>query len=101
MGSSHYKFTGKYRDTESGLDYFGARYYANVMGRFMSPDWAAKPVTVPYAEFGDPQSLNLYSYVRNSPIARVDADGHMAVMFTGTGVGLRWGLRGQQRDGRR
>lgn len=53
----------------------------------MTPDWDGKPVTVPYAEFGDPQSLNLYAYVRNSPIARVDADGHMAVMFTSTGVG--------------
>src|SRR5271156_6160790 len=29
--------TGKERDTESGLDYFGARYYGNSMGRFMSP----------------------------------------------------------------
>jgi len=56
------------------------------MGRFMSPDWAAKPVTVPYAEFGDPQSLNLYSYVRNSPIARVDADGHMIVGFSPNGI---------------
>jgi RHS repeat-associated protein len=74
--NNHYKFTGKERDTESGLDYFGARYYANVTGRFMSPDWAARPTSVPYAEFGDPQSLNLYSYVRNSPIVRVDADGH-------------------------
>jgi len=74
--NNHYKFTGKERDTESQLDYFGARYYANITGRFMSPDWAAKPTSVPYAEFGDPQSLNLYSYVRNSPIVRVDADGH-------------------------
>jgi RHS repeat-associated protein len=31
-------FTGKERDTESGNDYFGARYYASSMGRFMSPD---------------------------------------------------------------
>jgi RHS repeat-associated protein len=75
--NNHYKFTGKERDTESGLDYFGARYYTNATGRFMSPDWAAKPTSVPYADFGDPQSLNLYSYVRNSPIVRVDADGHM------------------------
>ncbi len=74
--NNHYKFTGKERDAESGLDYFGARYYANTSGRFMSPDWAGAPTTVPYAEFGDPQSLNLYSYVRNSPIVRVDADGH-------------------------
>jgi RHS repeat-associated protein len=31
-------FTGKERDTESGNDYFGARYYASSMGRFMSPE---------------------------------------------------------------
>ncbi|MGH9566248.1 MAG: RHS repeat-associated core domain-containing protein, partial [Candidatus Angelobacter sp.] len=77
------KFTGQYRDTESQLDYFGARYYSNVMGRFMSPDWAAKPVTVPYAEFGDPQSLNLYGFVGNSPVNRVDADGHSFAGFDG------------------
>jgi RHS repeat-associated protein len=29
-----YKFTGKERDTESGLDNFGARYNASTMGRF-------------------------------------------------------------------
>jgi RHS repeat-associated protein len=76
--NNHYKMTGKERDTESGLDYYGARYYGSSMGRFMSPDWAAKPATVPYAEFGDPQSLNLYSFTRNSPIIRVDGDGHDA-----------------------
>ncbi len=81
--NNHYKFTGKERDSESNLDYFGARYYANVIGRFMSPDWAAKPTSVPYAEFGDPQSLNLYSYVRNSPIVRVDADGHSYASWNG------------------
>jgi RHS repeat-associated protein len=70
------KFTGQYRDGESQLDYFGARYYSNTIGRFMSPDWAAKPTTVPYAKFGDPQSLNLYSYVENGPVNRIDADGH-------------------------
>lgn len=63
--SNHYKFTGKERDTETQLDYFGARYYSNGLGRFVTPDWAAKATAVPYAEFADPQSLNLYSYVRN------------------------------------
>jgi hypothetical protein len=33
--------TGKERDTESGNDYFGARYYASSMGRWLSPDWSA------------------------------------------------------------
>jgi len=77
------KFTGKYRDGESQLDYFGARYYSNVNGRFMSPDWAAKPTTVPYAKFGDPQSLNLYSYVENGPVNQIDADGHSIALNDG------------------
>jgi len=73
---NNYKFTGKERDSESGLDEFGARYYGSSLGRFMTPDWAAKPTTVPYANFGDPQSLNLYAYVDNAPPIRVDAVGH-------------------------
>ena len=72
----NYKFTGKERDSESDLDNFGARYYASTMGRFMTPDWALKPIAVPYAKFGDPQTLNLYAYVENSPLNRIDADGH-------------------------
>jgi len=72
----HFKFTGKERDTETGLDYFGARYYASTMGRFMSPDWAATATAVPYADFGDPQTLNLYGYVRNNPLSHADGDGH-------------------------
>jgi RHS repeat-associated protein len=74
--SQNYKFTGKERDTESDLDNFGARYYASTTGRFMTPDWALKPIDVPYAKFGDPQTLNLYTYVENSPLNRIDADGH-------------------------
>lgn len=73
---SHYKFTGKEHDSESGLDYFGARYFGSNLGRFMTPDWSAKPQGVPYAVLDDPQSLNLYAYVRNNPLNRTDADGH-------------------------
>jgi RHS repeat-associated protein len=69
-------FTGKERDSESGNDYFGARYYASTMGRFMSPDWSAKEEPVPYAKLDDPQTLNLYSYLWNNPLAGADADGH-------------------------
>jgi hypothetical protein len=46
------------------------------LGRFITPDWSAVPVPVPYADLTDPQSLNQYSYVRNIPTSRVDADGH-------------------------
>jgi len=72
----HYKFTGKERDAESGLDFFGARYYGSAMGRWLSPDWAAKPEAVPYSKLDNPQSLNLYSYVENKPLSQVDPDGH-------------------------
>jgi RHS repeat-associated protein len=56
---SAYKSTGKERDTESGNDDFGTRYYASSMGRFLSPDWSAKIMPVPYAKLDNPQSLNL------------------------------------------
>lgn len=72
-----YKFTGKERDSESGLDYFGARYYGSALGRFTSPDWSANPEPVPYATLSNPQSLNLYSYVLNNPLSKPDLDGHV------------------------
>jgi len=71
-----FKFTGKERDTESGLDDFGARYYTSQFGRFMTPDWSASPVLVPYADLGNPQTFNLYSYVANNPLNTVDPEGH-------------------------
>jgi RHS repeat-associated protein len=82
---SRYKFTGKERDSESGLDNFGARYDSSQYGRFMTPDWSAKPMGVPYADFGGPQSLNLYAYVRNNPLSRVDRDGHYEENASGCG----------------
>ncbi len=70
------KFTGKERDSESGLDYFGARYYGSGLGRFTGPDWSAKPTPVPYAVLANPQTLNLYQYMRNNPLGGADQDGH-------------------------
>jgi hypothetical protein len=46
------------------------------MGRWMSPDWSDSPESVPYAVLADPQTLNLYGYVRNNPVGHADADGH-------------------------
>jgi len=74
--ATEHHFTGKERDTESGNDYFMARYYTSALGRFTSPDWSAKVMPVPYALMGDPQSLNLYAYVANNPVTHVDPDGH-------------------------
>lgn len=70
------QFTGKERDAETGLDYFGARYLSSAQGRWMSPDWSATPQPIPYADLRDPQTLNLYGYVRNNPTGSADADGH-------------------------
>ncbi len=64
------QFTGKERDAETGLDYFGARYYSGAQGRFTSPD----PKLFPDAVY-DPQSWNKYGYVRNNPLRLVDPDG--------------------------
>lgn len=63
-------FTGKEKDAESGLDYFGARYFSGAQGRFTSPD-------KPFADQDthDPQSWNLYSYTRNNPLKYVDRTG--------------------------
>ncbi|HET7108059.1 MAG TPA: RHS repeat-associated core domain-containing protein [Candidatus Acidoferrum sp.] len=64
-------FTGKERDSESGLDDFGARYYSSPMGRFASVD----PIWVKIDRLVDPQRLNLYAYGRNNPLVFVDPDG--------------------------
>lgn len=76
VSPSDMQFTGKQRDSESGLDYFGARYYNSTGGRFMSPDWSAKGEPVPYAKLDNPQTLNLYSYDHNDPLSLIDPDGH-------------------------
>jgi len=70
------RYTNKERDTETGNDYMFARYYNSATGRFLSPDWSAKIEPVPYAKLGDPQSLNLYSYVLNNPMDKTDPNGH-------------------------
>ncbi len=69
-------YTQHERDSETNNDYFGARYYASSMGRYMSPDWSEDSDTVPNAEFANPQTLNLYSYGGNSPLINGDPDGH-------------------------
>lgn len=66
-------FTGKPRDVESGLDYFGFRSYSNNLCRWISPDQ-------PFADnqVEQPQSWNLYGYVRNRPLSMIDPAGEAA-----------------------
>jgi RHS repeat-associated protein len=65
------KFTSKERDNETGLDYFLARYYSNMQGRFTGVD----PITITEKRQHDPQQINLYVFVRNNPLKFVDSDG--------------------------
>jgi len=65
------KFTGKERDSESGLDYFGARYYGSALGRFTGPD----PKQITAQRRFDPQQWNAYSYTRGNPLRFWDPDG--------------------------
>ena len=86
------RFTGKERDAESGLDYFGARYYHSVAGRFLSVDPSRESLAIK-----NPQSLNRYTYVLNSPLKLKDPDGKAAVLATlaigaGTDAGLEIAL---------
>ncbi len=62
--------TGKERDAESGNDYFGARYYASSIGRFLSPD-----PTLRSGHPADPQTWNRYVYGGNNPLKFIDPDG--------------------------
>jgi RHS repeat-associated protein len=88
LTDQNYKFTGKERDSESGLDDFEARHYSSSLGRFMQPDeFPGGPVdlfdvddpasqALPYADIADPQSLNKYSYTYNNPLRYTDPNGH-------------------------
>jgi len=60
-----YKYIGKERDEETGLYYFGARYYAGWIGRWISVD----PLKEKYL------NLTPYNYCANGPLKNIDLDG--------------------------
>lgn len=59
-----YRYTGKERDDATGLYYFGYRYYAPWIGKWLSPD-----------PLGPEDSPNLYQFALNNPVNFVDPDG--------------------------
>ncbi|MBE0656368.1 MAG: RHS repeat-associated core domain-containing protein [Bryobacteraceae bacterium] len=70
------KFTGKERDAETGLDYFGARYLSGAQGRFTTPD----RLNVTEDRLISPSNtLNKYGYAANNPLRFIDPDGRDVV----------------------
>lgn len=78
MSHNSEQFTQKERDIETGLDYFGARYYSNAQGRFTSADRLLSS-----AETVDPQTWNRYAYVTNHPLKFNDPTGERRNPVTG------------------
>ncbi len=83
--------TGKERDAESGNDYFGARYYASTMGRFLSPD-PLIPFNMKKEEFqawiSNPQHWNKYAYALNNPLKYTDPTGMTETIYYFLGKNL-------------
>ena len=77
---ARYRFTGKEKD-DSGLYYYGARYYDDAFGRFLAADSLLPDVY-------DPQQLNRFAYVRNNPVKLVDPDGHVPVLAMAVGAAV-------------
>jgi RHS repeat-associated protein len=74
MNANWLRFSGIEQDTESGLYYFGARYYDPSLYRFLSPD----PIIPTDRALYNPQRWNLYGYCLGNPINYVDISGGQA-----------------------
>jgi RHS repeat-associated protein len=96
--AQNYKFTGKERDSESGVDNFGARYNASSLGRWMTPD--AINLTDERI-FNPANTLNKYIYGGNNPLKYIDPDGRdITVFYTDTGrAGHFWMVAYDQSTG--
>ena len=77
--NTNYRFTGKLFDN-TGLYYYGARYYDPELGRFITAD---PTIQHPY----DPQDFNRYAYARNNPIKYIDPTGHGILDVIGRIIG--------------
>lgn len=64
-----FQYTGQEKDSETGLNYYNARYYSPTLRRFTQPDTLVSDVY-------NPQDLNRYSYVGNNPVKNTDPSGH-------------------------
>jgi RHS repeat-associated protein len=69
-GVPEFGFTGQRFETGLGIYDYGARFYDPALGRFLQPDALVRDAI-------DPQSLNRFSYVMNSPVNLVDPSGNL------------------------
>jgi RHS repeat-associated protein len=83
-GSDRFLFTGQEADQESGLMYYGARYYSPFLARFTQPDTVIQDIY-------DPQALNRYAYARNNPLKYTDPSGHYVHVIIGAAIGAFFG----------
>jgi RHS repeat-associated protein len=77
VSAKRFRYSGKERDEETGLYYYGARYYAAWLGRWTSPDPA-----------GLIDGVNRYRFARNRPTTLVDPKG-----FDSEEPGKKWEYR--------
>lgn len=74
-GNNPYKFSSKYFDAEADLYYYGYRYYMSEFGRWLNRD----PI-------GEQGGVNLYGFVANEPVGRIDRLGHLLIAIDGTAM---------------
>jgi len=81
VSARRYRYTGKERDEESGLNYHGARYLAPWLARWISPDPA-----------GHVDGMNVYGYVRNNPVRHLDRQGEFLEDAVLAPISLAFGI---------
>lgn len=76
--NSEYRFTGKELDGETGLHYFGARYYDSGAGRFVSVDPLIKDQANTFKNPLEAAKIDTYEYSTKNPLKYIDPTGHEA-----------------------
>jgi RHS repeat-associated protein len=88
VSQKRYRYTGKEKDEESGLYYYGARYYSSMIGIFISVD----PKLEKYP------NVSSYAYCMNNPVKLIDPNGEDWILSTGDKVHWYGGDYGNKSD---